>query len=116
MHKTTLGARMEPVNITDIERMAREAGYEVDESAIRSPGYTSPDDRERLTKLVALVAEDLAQIADTAANQCTANATHAAMSHPCSLAEQCVLTGAARQAQKLADAIRAKYPMPKEPG
>ncbi len=80
--------------MTNIERMAKEAGYEVDESAIRSPGYTSPDDRERLTKFAALVAESCAK-------ECDNWILHS----NCAECE-CYSDNAA--------AIRAKYP--KEPG
>jgi len=73
--------------MTNIERMAKEAGFsEIDVMTINGRAI----DR-RFTKFAALVVEDCAKLAESAE-------LHWAGGF------------------KIADAIRAKYPMPKEPG
>lgn len=98
--------------MTNIERMAREAGWDVENGEITMPylhGYgDTADETEFLTKFAALLAEDVIQEIDKAIRQIEPNPSDAAeVRHYSPIVEGAKL---ARQI------IRAKYCTPEQDG
>jgi hypothetical protein len=93
--------------MSDIERLAKEAGVTRNDSI----WLIGDEITEVFTKFAALMANECAKVADTAATE-----DRDSLAQLVSPLERCTVLGAESQAKKIAAAIRAKFPMPKEPG